>query len=429
MMGNDSGYRNSSGLIKLEDLLDKQHGLYQMANRLNWDYLIEAYGPYYVENNGRPGIPIRIVVGLHYLKYLEKESDESVLEKFCENPYWQYFCGLEYFAHTLPCHPTTLVKWRHRVGIEGVEKLLEHVVNTAKKEGFLPEKLLARVNVDTTVQEKNITFPTDAKLYFKSCQLLVKAAKSRNISLRQSYVRVSKLALQKSHRYSHARQMKRAKREIRRLRTYVGRLIREIKRKTLVLDDGLATLLNTVERIYEQKRKDSNKIYSLHAPEVECIAKGKANKKYEFGCKVSVATTAKEPWIVSMSAEPGNPYDGHTLKSTLARVEKVTGVKPKEAYVDRGYKGHENYPQDVQVFVSGKTKGLSIGVKKLLRARSAIEPIIGHAKYDHGLARNYLLGTVGDKINAILVGCAFNLRKMMRLLKIESTAYKRVFAV
>lgn len=429
MMGNNSGYRNSNGLIKLEDLLDKQHGLYQMANRLNWDYLIEAYGPYYVENNGRPGIPIRIVVGLHYLKYLEKESDESVVEKFCENPYWQYFCGLEYFVHTLPCHPTTLVKWRHRVGIEGVEKLLEHVVNTAKKEGFLPEKLLARVNVDTMVQEKNITFPTDAKLYFKSCQLLVKAAKSRNISLRQSYVRVSKLALQKSHRYSRARQMKRAKREIRRLRTYVGRLIREIKRKALVLDDGLAALLNTAERIYEQKRKDRNKIYSLHAPEVECIAKGKANKKYEFGCKVSVATTAKEPWIVSMSAEPGNPYDGHTLKSTLAKVEKVTGVKPKEAYVDRGYKGHENYPQDVQVFVSGKTKGLSIGVKKLLRARSAIEPIIGHAKYDHGLARNYLLGTVGDKINAILVGCAFNLRKMMRLLKIESTAYKRVFAV
>lgn len=429
MMGKDNNSKNLSGRIKLEDMLDKRHGLYQMANRLNWDYLIEAYGPYYVENNGRPGIPIRVVVGLHYLKYLEQESDESVVEKFCENPYWQYFCGLEYFVHTLPCHPTTLVKWRNRVGIDGVEKLLEHVVNTAKREGFLPEKLLARVNIDTTVQEKNITFPTDAKLYFKACQLLVKAAKSRNISLRQSYIRVSKLALQKSQRYSHARQMKRAKKEIRRLRTYVGRLIREIKRKALVIDTGLAQLLNIVERVYEQKRKDSDKIYSLHAPEVECIAKGKAHKKYEFGCKVSIATTAKEPWIVSISAEPGNPYDGHTLKNTVCKIEQITGVRPKEAYVDRGYKGNKNYPQGVQVFVSGKTKGLSVGVKKLLRARSAIEPIIGHAKHDHGLARNYLLGTAGDKINAVLVGCAFNLRKMMRFLKIDPTAYEREFAI
>ena len=428
-MGKEINQKGVSSRIKLEDLLDKQHGLYQLANRLNWDYLIEAYGPYYVENNGRPGIPIRVIVGLHYLKYLEKESDESVVEKFCENPYWQYFCGLEYFQHTLPCHPTTLIKWRNRVGIDGVEKLLEQVVNTAKREGFLPEKLLARVNIDTTVQEKNISFPTDAKLYFRACQLLVKAARARNIALRQSYVRVSKLALQKSHRYSHARQMKRAKRETRRLRTYLGRLMREIKRKALSMDNQLEKLLNLVERVYKQKRDDKNKIYSLHAPEVECIAKGKSHKKYEFGCKVAIATTSKEPWIVAISAEHGNPYDGHTLKSTVDRIEKVTGVKPNQAFVDRGYKGSEHYPEGVEVFVSGKTRGLTQGLKKLLRARSAIEPIIGHAKYDHGLDRNYLLGTVGDKINAVLAGCAFNLRKMMRLLKIDPTTYKAEFAV
>ncbi len=215
MMGKEINQKGINSRTKLEDLLDKQHGLYQLANRLNWDYLIEAYGPYYVENNGRPGIPIRVVVGLHYLKYLEQESDESVVEKFCKNPYWQYFCGLEYFQHTLPCHPTTLIKWRNRVGINGVEKLLEHVINTAKRE----------------------------------------------------------------------------------------------------------------------------------------------------------------------------------------------------------------------VFFSGKTRGLTQGLKKLLRARSAIEPIIGHAKYDHGLGRNYLLGTVGDKINEVLAGCAFNLRKMMRLLKIDPTTYKAEFAV
>ncbi len=422
-MGKDIKIKNVSYQTNLEELLDKQHGLYQMANRLNWDYLIETYGPYYVENNGRPGVPIRVIVGLHYLKYLEQESDESVVEKFCENPYWQYFCGLEYFVHKVPCHPTTLVKWRKRVGIDGVEKLLEHVVNTAKREGFLPEKLLTKVYIDTTVQEKNITFPTDAKLYFKSCQLLVKAAKARDIVLRQSYVRVSKLALQKSQRYSHARQMKRSRKEIRRLRTFVGRLIRDIKRKAFVIDESLEQLLTVVERVYSQKKNDKNKIYSLHAPEVECIAKGKPHKKYEFGCKVSIATTAKEPWIVSISAEHGNPYDGHTLKNTISRIEQLTGLKPRQAFVDQGYKGKENYPADVEIFVSGKTKGLTQGLKKLLKGRSAIEPIIGHAKHDHGLSRNYLLGVVGDKINAVLVGCAFNLRKMMRLLKLDPVSY------
>jgi len=188
------------------------------------------------------------------------------------------------------------------------------VYNTAKREGFLPNKLLKKVNIDTTVQEKNMTFPTDAKLYFKACQLMVKAARVREIPLRQSYIRVSKLALQKGQRYAHARQMKRAKKEIRRLRTYVGRLMREIKRKVPVLDTP-SELLDRVERVYEQKRTDSNKLYSFHAPEVECIAKGKVHKKYEFGCKVSIAITAKDPWIVSISAEQGYPYDGHTLKA------------------------------------------------------------------------------------------------------------------
>jgi len=401
--------------VELESFLDKEHGLYRLSHVLNWDYLIESFGDYYVENNGRPGIPIRVIAGLHYLKYLENESDESVIEKFCENPYWQYFCGFTTFQHELPCHPTTLVKWRRRVGEAGVEKLLSETINTAKREGLLPEKLCRRVYVDTTVQEKAITFPTDAKLYRKMCELLVKAAHKREIILRQSYVRVAKYALLNQNRYAHARQMKRAKKEVRKLKTYLGRILRDITRKVPDPDEELKRLLNLAQRLSDQKREDKNKLYSLHAPEVECIAKGKAKTRYEFGCKVAVTTTCKDPWVTSIFAEHGNPYDGHTLEKSLTQSAQLTEIDVKEAFVDRGYRGKNNHPSDTRVFISG-TKRLPMTLKKLLRARSGIEPIIGHLKEDHGLARNYLLGEVGDKINAVLTGCAFNLRKIMRLL-------------
>jgi len=401
--------------VELDSFLDKDHELYRLANILNWEYLIDSFGSYYVENNGRPGVPIRVVAGLHYLKYLENESDESVVEKFCENPYWQYFCGFKTFQHTLPCHPTTLVKWRHRIGEAGVEKLLSETINTAKREGLLPEKLCRQVNVDTTVQEKVITFPTDAKLYHKMRVNLVKAANKRNIVLRQSYSRVGKFALLNQNRYAHARQMKRAKKELRKLKIYLGRVVRDIIRKVPSPDDELNTLLFLAKRLLQQKRDSKNKLYSLHAPEVECIAKGKAKTKYEFGCKVAVTTTCKNPWVVSIFAAHENPYDGHTLQKSLTQSEQLTNVKVENAFVDRGYRGKEHHPKNTRIFISG-TKRLPVSLKKLLRARSAIEPIIGHLKEDHRLGRNYLLGKAGDIVNAVLTGCAFNLKKIMRLL-------------
>ena len=403
--------------VELESFLDKDHEIYRLTNILNWDYLIESFGAYYVENNGRPGVSIRVIAGLHYLKYLENESDESVVEKFCENPYWQYFCGFKTFQHELPCHPTTLVKWRNRIGIEGVEKLLSETINTAKREALLPEKLCRRINVDTTVQEKAITFPTDAKLFHKMRQNLVKAANKRDIELRQSYHRIGKYALLNQNRYAHARQMKRAQKELKKLKNYMGRVTRDIIRKVSAPDEELSQLLNLSERLYKQKRDDKNKLYSLHAPEVECIAKGKTKAKYEFGCKVAVATTCKDPWVVSIFAEHGNPYDGHTLKKSLDQSERLTQVKVEDAFVDRGYRGKENHPKNTRVFVTG-TKRLPLSLKKLLRARSGIEPIIGHLKEDHGLDRNYLLGKTGDMINAVLTGCAFNLKKIMRLMPV-----------
>lgn len=404
--------------VRLEDILDKKNGLYQLANRLNWDYLIRELGPYYAEGPGRPEIPIRVIVGLHYLKYLENESDETVVQKFCENPYWQYFCGLETFVHQLPCHPTTLVKWRQRIGEKGVEALLSHTIDTAKRMALLPEDLLKNVNVDTTVQEKAISFPTDTKLCHRMRIKLISAAKKRKILLRQTYVRVGKRACIMQARYAHAKQMKRSRKEFKKVRSYLGRVTRDIQRKIEITDPELSFLLSQAEQLLKQEKKSKNKLYSLHAPETECIAKGKANKQYEFGCKVSVVTTCKEPWILSIQAHHNNPYDGATLKECLQKAQVHSETKIEQVFADKAYRGKEHHPEGISVFISGK-KNLPAALKKLLKGRSGIEPIIGHLKQDHRLDRNYLLGKMGDKINAVLSGCGFNLRKILNCIKLE----------
>ena len=192
-------------------------------------------------------------------------------------------------------------------------------------------------------------------------------------------------------------------------------MARDIERKVKSPDIRLSDKLSTAYRLLAQQRKDKNKLYSLHAPEVECISKGKMHKKYEFGCKVSVVTTAREPWVVGIKAHHGNPYDGRTLSISLKQVRNLSGIKPKQVFVDKGYRGKENYPEDIEVFVTGR-KGLSRTLKRFLKARSGIEPVIGHLKEDNKLCRNHLLGKIGDHINALLTGCAFNLRKIIRFL-------------
>jgi IS5 family transposase len=272
------------------------------------------------------------------------------------------------------------------------------------------------VNVDTTVQEKAIAFPTDARLYQKARRILVREARRAGIELRQSYVRVGQRALQKQGRYAHANQGRRARKETRKLKVYLGRVIRDIRRKAvggMELSQRLEQYLERAERIFRRQREDKHKLYSMHAPEVECISKGKAHKRYEFGCKVSVVTTSKNSWVVGVDAVHGNPYDGHTLKAAHAQVEKITGVRPQEIFVDKGYKGSDHHPPDAQVYISGRR--LKGTLRKLLRRRSAIEPVIGHLKHDHRMERNYLMGEEGDRINALLVGCGFNLRKLLRV--------------
>ncbi len=401
---------------RLEQILNLKHPLCVLAERINWLVFEGEFGVLYHEHLGRPGLPIRLLVGLHYLKYTYDESDELVVEKFLENPYWQYFCGFEYFQHEFPLDPTSLVKWRHRVGSSGIEKLLQETVETAKRSGLLRQRHVERVNVDTTVQEKAVSYPTDSKLYHRMLERLVKAAKERGLVLRQSYERLSKKRLHLQSRYRHARQTKRADKETKKLRNYLGRVIRNIQRLVSPPDEHLSGLLDVAQRIYHQKRKDTHKIYSVHAPEVECICKGKVHKRYEFGCKVSIVSTSRDNWVIGAQAHHGSPYDGHTLRASLSQATRLSGYPITDAYCDRGYRGAtKTAPAGVTVHLVGrKRKGLTRSQKKWLKRRSAIEPIIGHLKEDHGMARNHLLGKAGDRINVLLCGSGFNLRKLLR---------------
>ena len=400
--------------LSLDQMLNQRHALYKLAGQIDWNAAEIKFGELYSEE-GRPGIPIRLMVGLHFLKHTYNLSDEEVVAQWAENPYWQYFCGETYFQHHLPIDPSQMTRFRKRIGDTGCEFMLGLTVKVGLATKTVSKASLAIVNVDTTVQEKAIAFPTDARLYHKARATLVRTAQHLGIPLRQSYERVSKLALAKNGRYAHARQMQRAKREQKRLRTYLGRVIRDIERK--LPEEHKITMesqLEIAKRILTQQRKDHGKVYSMHAPEVECIAKGKAHKPYEFGIKVGIVSTSKESFVVGVKSLPGSPYDGHTLNECLEQTERLTGTLPKEAYVDRGYKGHG--VNDTAVWIAGAKRGVTTAIKKKLKRRNAVEPVIGHMKNDGRLGRNFLKGSEGDAINAILCGAGHNLRKILRLL-------------
>lgn len=400
--------------LRLDQMLDQRHALYKLAGQIEWHRAEEQFGILY-SDEGRPGISTRMMVGLHYLKHAFDLSDEAVVEQWIENPYWQYFCGALYFQHSLPIDPSQMTRFRKRIGETGCEFMLGLTIRAGLATKTVSAASLAVVNVDTTVQEKAIAFPTDARLYHKARSTLVRAAKRIGIPLRQSYERVSKLALARNGRYAHARQPARAKREQRRLRTYLGRVIRDIERKLPKAHAArMNKLLEIAKRILAQQRHDKNKVYSMHAPETECISKGKAHKKYEFGVKVGVVSTSRESFVVGMRALPGNPYDGHTLKASLDQVGRLTGRLPKEAYVDRGYKGHGI--TGTEVWIAGARRGVTPSIKKKLKRRNAVEPVIGHMKNDGSLGRNFLKGIAGDAINALMCGAGHNLRKILRQL-------------
>ena len=399
---------------RLDQMINLKHPLVQLADRLDWSVFEEKFGCTYHDTDGRPGAPIRVYVGLHYLKHTYDESDESVLYRFLENPYWQYFCGYDYFQHNLPIDPSSMTRFRKRVGWTKLEHLLKELLMTAHRSGHLTETDLNHVNVDTTVQEKAIDFPTDAKLYYKMREVLVTYAKDHSIDFRQNYRRLSRQSLIMQSRYSHAKQFKRAAKQTKQLKTYLGRVYRDLHRKVTEPDERLNQLLELAERLLKQEKHSKDKLYSIHAPEVECISKGKAHKRYEFGCKVSLATTSKQNWIVGVEALHNNPYDGHTLDGTIKKVESLTGMVIKNAYVDLGYRGH-NYEGSGQVHLvdSRKMKKLTRSVRNWFKRRSAIEPVIGHLKSDNRMQKNQLKGQDGDHMNAILAACGFNMRKLL----------------
>ena len=279
---------------RLSELLNPEHPLYVLAERIDWSRFDSAIDACYADELGRPGVNTRLMVGLLYLKHAFDESDESVVARWVENPYWQFFCGLSYMQHELPIDPSSLSRWRKRVGAERLEKLLETTIHTALAMKAMRPQELEKVNVDTTVQEKAIAFPTDARLYHKMRLALVRRAQSLGIRLRQNYRFKGKKLLAKQGRYAHARQLKRAARMTRQLKTILGRVLRDIQRKAparqgRIVDERLGELVALAERLLAQTRTSKNKVYSVHAPEVECLAKGKAHKRYEFGCKASTA--------------------------------------------------------------------------------------------------------------------------------------------
>jgi IS5 family transposase len=393
--------------------------LVRLADSIEWKAFEETFGALYCPDNGRPAKPIRLMVGLTYLKAMYTESDEELVEKWVENPYWQHFCGEKEFQHEFPIEPTTLGKWRDRVQAKGLEKLLQKTIETGLNTGVLKGVHLQKVNVDTTVQEKAIAYPTDARLYHRMREKLVKEAKALGVELRQTYTFKSKRAFLMQHRYRHARQMNRSRQKLRKLKTYFGRVLRDLDRKTQGMErsERLNRLLSMGYRLLAQQKGDSNKLYSLHAPEVECIAKGKAHKKYEFGCKVSVVTSSKGNFVLGALALHGAPYDGHTLSKALHQVHRLLPqeAQVQEAFVDAGYRGHGITQIPVHIVKRG-LKQLKPSLRAWFKRRAAIEPIIGHMKNDGGPKRNHLLGQDGDQMNAILLACGFNLRKCLRAL-------------
>jgi IS5 family transposase len=412
---------------RLDAIIDLGHPLVRLARTIDWAFLEQQFGAVYEDKPGRPPLPTRLMAGLSILKHSYDLSDEVLCERWLENPYYQFFCGEEFFQHRLVFDRSSLTRWRQRMGEERLQALLQESLSVATKTEALKPTDLNRVIVDTTVQPKNVMFPTDARLLNRARELLVRLAKRQGIALRQSYARVGKFALIKHQRYAHAKQFKRANRALKTLKTYLGRVIRDIARKRGGNADrlggiALERMLALAGRVLGQKQRQRGpKLYSLHAPEVECIGKGKAHRPYEFGVKVSVATTLAHAkggqFVAHVKALPGNPYDGHTLATVIPEMEMLIGNTIERVLADKGYRGH-NAPPDYKfrVFTSGQKRRMTPKIKRELRRRSAIEPVIGHLKSEHRMGRNYLWHRAGDATNAILAAAGYNFRRLIRWL-------------
>jgi IS5 family transposase len=436
---------------RLDQMIDLRSPLAVLASRMPWQEIedglahhferrvkagkkIESVGLFGPEvkvvgagksNAGRPRLPIRLMVSLLYLKHAFNESDEGVVERWGETPTWQYFSGMEYFEHRLPCDATLISKFRKIIGEEGVERLLAQTISTALNLKMIAPSALETVVVDTTVQPKAIAHPTDSRLLEVARHKLVEAAKSAGIALKKTFDKEGKQLTRMAGRYAHAKQFRRMKKPISRQRTIVEKLIRQIQCRMSAAAQGLKSVISQalekaqriVAQSQSQKSNGTPKIYSWHAPEAEVIAKGKARTPYEFGVKVGITSTLKGNLLLGARSFPHTPYDGHTLHEQLEQASILSDSTIKDVYVDLGYRGVDHQNPTVSIKHRGKYKRLSDKERTLLKRRQAIEPIIGHLKSDHRLNRCHLKGADGDAIHAVLCAAGYNIRWLLRMIR------------
>lgn len=404
----------------LVEMINLKHPLVKLADVMDWTLIENAFGAPFASTTGRPALSPRLVAGLLYLQHAYGCSDEEIVNTWTENPYVQYFTGEIYFQTEAPMDSSSLTRWRQRIGEAGVESMLMVTLAAAQQIGAVKAVSFDRVIVDTTVMPKAIAHPTDSRLLERSRQHLVKLADEHGIALRQNYNREAPRIAAQIGRYAHAKQFKRMHKAVKILKTRVGRVYRDVQRNLDQIPEAhqarARDLLSRVNWILTQQRKDKNKLYALHAPEVECISKGKTRTPYEFGVKVTVATTLNEGLVVGIRSMPGNPWDGDTLEETVEQASILMDRMPKTVIVDRGYQGIK--VEGVQILRSGQRRGVTRGLKAMIKRRSAIEPTIGHMKTDGRLGRNPLKGSLGDALHAVLCGAGHNLRLLMKRLRL-----------
>lgn len=427
-----SNSRQTSLFWDLETMLDSKHPLFKLANMVDWSLFEKSFAPLFCSDNGRPPKPIRLMTGLLMLKHLRNVSDEQVVAQFSENAYYQYFCGLEAFSTSAPCASSELVHFRHRIGEKGVEIILKESirVNLAiedkkkadedernGKDGRGRKKEEEQTAfIDSTVQEKNVTFPTDSKLLNKIIEYCWKVVKAEGVKVRQSYTReVKELKLTQRFR-GKAHSRKKVAKADRRMRTIAGRLVRELLR-VLPPDSAYRKHIELCLAFVNGELIDGHKIYSLHEPDVLCICKGKEHKKYEFGNKVSIIRLWNGVIIGAMAFR--NEYDGHTIDRAREQALRLYGRKIRILAGDRGYRGQKT-SGDTKVVIPEPPKATDSAYRRarkhaLFRKRAGIEPVIGHCKSDHRLGRNFYKGLFGDSINVMLAAAAFNFKRALRL--------------
>lgn len=435
---------------RLAEMIDLRHPLAVLASRLPWAQIEAALAPCFARQvregrvvaqddlfgpslqlagagiaaAGRPRLPIRLMASLLYLKHAYKLSDEELVQRWAENVVWQHFSGMQFYEPRLPCDATQIGRFRLGLGEAGVEELLKATIDTAVVSKAIRPAEFERLIVDTTVQEKAIAHPVDSRLLEIARHKVVAAAKRAGISLKQTFVKEGKTLRRKAGGYAHAKQFKRLRKVLKRQRTILGIVLREVRRKigqasgaTALTLTNLQTLIERAERIRSQRPKDKNKLYALHAPEVECIGKGKARKPYEFGVKVSVAVTHKQGLMVGARSFTGNPYDGHTLAEQLEQVTILTedtGARPRQVTADLGFRGVDADNPGIEIIHRGKLRSLTNQQRKWLKRRQAVEPAIGHLKQDNGMDRCWLRGATGDALHAVLCAAGYNIRWLLR---------------